>query len=76
MTDQPPAELLAFARSYQCGHCRGDTVEIARDEGGWRGHPIHEDGCPVKAGIVSGIPSLARALPPTPNLTPEEGARP
>lgn len=65
MTDQPPAEFLEFIRNYQCGHCHGDTMEIYKDEDGlWHGSPVHEDGCPVKVGSVSGIPSFARALPP------------
>lgn len=72
MTDQPPAEFLEFIRNYQCGHCHADTMEIWKDANGrWNGQPVHDDGCPVKAGAISGIPDKVRALPEGANFRVE-----
>ncbi|BCL20299.1 hypothetical protein ACPCBX_13635 [Streptomyces tuirus] len=65
MSDQPPAEVMEFARNYKCGHCSGDTMELVRGDGNlWHGYFRHDDGCPVQVGAVSSIPDSFRALPP------------
>ncbi|WP_326614959.1 hypothetical protein OHA57_04615 [Streptomyces anulatus] len=65
MTEEPPAELLEFARTYTCGHCSGDTMRLAKeDDGVWHGYFSHDAGCPVVNGVISSIPDSVRALPP------------
>lgn len=58
---RPPADVLALADAYECGHCNAGK-ELWHDGLTWQLSVYHDSTCPVYFGTVRRIPQMLDAL--------------
>lgn len=62
MTTEVPPTIAELAAAYECGHCDSDPIIPWLDElGCWHLLIPHNDGCPVRRGVLSDLPDVLRA---------------
>ncbi len=62
MIEPIPPVVAALADAYKCGHCDSDPAIPWLDElGCWHLSIPHDNGCPVRRGIISDLPDVMRA---------------